>query len=142
MPTTWEAWGGLATVGMFILTLILSLPRLVMLGKNWKVGSRVVSVLAATPDFLVTAPVILLTSGRLEWAVYAGGAILTYQLVRFVVRRAAPSRLEIGYLTLAVLSFNFVMAGLLQDIADARFDLLLSRTNQKSEQMLSPLGKE
>ncbi|MNR04207.1 hypothetical protein D3C85_1201460 [compost metagenome] len=133
MPTTWEAWGGLATLGMFILSLLLALPRLMTLGKNWNVGSKVVSVLVATPDLLVAAPVILLQWGRLEWAVYVAGTILSYQLVRFAVRRAPPSRLEIGYLVLAALSFNFVMAALLQEIADNRFELLLSRMSQEAQ---------
>lgn len=131
MPTTWEAWGGLATVGMFILSLLLALPRLMTLGKNWNVGSKFVSVLIATPDILVAAPVVLLQWGRLEWAVSVAGTILSYQLVRFAVRRAPPSRLEIGYLVLAVLSFNFVMTALLQEIADSRFEMLLSRMNQE-----------
>lgn len=133
MPTTWEGWGGLATVGMFILSLLLALPRLVTLGKNWNVGSKVVSVLVAMPDLLVAVPVILLKWGRLEWAVYLSGAILTYQVARFVARKAPPGRVEIAYVVLAILSFNLVITALLQEIADRRFEMLMSRMSQESQ---------
>ncbi|MNX48736.1 hypothetical protein D3C86_793240 [compost metagenome] len=138
MPTTWEEWGGLATVGMFVLALFSALPRLVMLGKAWNVGSRFAALLVATPDLIVSAPVILLAMGRLEWAISLAGAILGYHLVRFAVRRAPQNRLEICYLMLAVLSFNFVMAGLLQEIADNRFELVLSRMNQEAQGSTTP----